>query len=99
MRRIRSLAIAKLKTVNKEVKIRTPRRHIRKGHRHEPIANKCHTWCGTYIGTVYQGLEKGDTVMDESDYLISLRSLKDVEFCSCCDNAITRAIRQRMLGI
>lgn len=59
---------------------------------------------GTFYGAVWCGIDtseavlKGDTFINEDKFLYSLRIQTGSSYCSCCDNAIMRSIRQRTLG-
>lgn len=58
------------------------------------------TWCGMELNNDDNSI----SWMYDTDYLIRLQSRalpqnRAIEACSCCDNVIQRAIRQRILGI
>jgi hypothetical protein len=110
MRKIRRLTnpknIVKSPIIAREqLKARTPKRHIRIGNSRRNSYDSylyygrepdTQTWCGL------KSFEGGDSIIDESDCLPSLRTkpfISRSKNCSCCDNAIIRALRQRILGI
>ena len=53
------------------------------------------TWCGLMLHL----LPPLDEYILEKDYLFYLEIGLKNKPCSCCDNAIQRSIKQRMLGI